>query len=158
MFADSGGVSHGVSVDSDTGETDIDGGLSVHGDTTITAPNNVDVNVGGLSTLYMSISKISAYRPIDMNGNDILNQSDRRLKTHIAPCTKDALDIIQKLKLYEYDWKKGGHVAAGLIAQQVEEIAPELEHTDDAGKKSIKTLALIPYLIKAIQELAENRG
>ena len=158
MFADSGGVSHGVSVDSDTGETDIDGGLSVHGDTTFTAPNNVDVIVGGLSTLYMSVSKISAYRPIDMNGNDILNQSDRRLKTHIAPCTKNALDIIQKLKLYEYDWKKGGHVAAGLIAQQVEEIAPELVHTDDAGKKSIKTLALIPYLIKAIQELAEDRG
>ena len=137
---------HGVFVDSEEGRI------------ALATSKNVDINIDGKGVLSASDTGILIYRPINMNGNDILNQSDKRLKTHIAPCTKNALDIIQKLKLYEYDWKKGGHVAAGLIAQQVEEIAPELVHTDDAGKKSIKTLALIPYLIKAIQELAENRG
>lgn len=146
LFTDGSSMSHGVFVDSEEGRI------------ALATSKNVDINIDGKGILSALDTGILIYRPINMNGNDILNQSDRRLKTHIAPCTKNALDIIQKLKLYEYDWKKGGHVAAGLIAQQVEEIAPELVHTDDAGKKSIKTLALIPYLIKAIQELAENRG
>ncbi len=146
LFADGSSMIHGVFVDSEEGRI------------ALATSKNVDINIDGKGVLSASDTGILIYRPINMNGNDILNQSDKRLKTHIAPCTKNALDIIQKLKLYEYDWKKGGHVAAGLIAQQVEEIAPELVHTDDAGKKSIKTLALIPYLIKAIQELAENRG
>ena len=50
----------------------------------------------------------------------------------------------------------------GFIAQQVEEVLPELVHTDKAGYKYVDYIGVIPLLVNAVQELqaelAEVKG
>jgi len=40
----------------------------------------------------------------------------------------------------------------GFIAQEVEEVLPELVRKDSQGKKTLSYNKLIPYLVRAIQE------
>ena len=95
---------------------------------------------------------------IDMNGHDILNQCDARLKENIVPCEDDALELISGLDVMSFDWiESGKHVDAGLIAQQVKSVLPELiDEAEGTGKLSVKLNLLIPYLVKAIQELNDK--
>lgn len=57
----------------------------------------------------------------------------------------------------EFDWiESNEHEDIGMIAQQLKEVLPDLVYEDkETSKLSIKTDILIPYLIKAIQELSQ---
>jgi hypothetical protein len=61
------------------------------------------------------------------------------------------------LKPRRFDWKNGdGDDIMGFIAQEVEEVLPELVHdymyNEDETKKSLKMGDMIPSMVKAIQE------
>ena len=63
-----------------------------------------------------------------------------------------------KLQPRRFDWKNGdGKNIAGFVAQEVEEILPDLvsdyKYNDEETKKAIKMGDMIPTLVKAIQEL-----
>lgn len=76
--------------------------------------------------------------------------SDRRLKTNFA---KADFDIIDKLKTLSYDWKDtGNHVSVGLVAQDVQEVFPELVLEDEKGILSINYIGIIPHLIHKVQQ------
>lgn len=95
------------------------------------------------------------YNDIDLHNFSILNQSDARLKTNISETKVEALEMLNKIELKQFDWiQDGSHEDIGIIAQQLQEIIPELvmENTSN-GKLSIKENKFVPYLIKAIQEL-----
>lgn len=85
--------------------------------------------------------------------------SDRRYKTNIQDSQVSALDVIEKLKTYsyrkEYD-DKIEDIACGIMAQDVQKVAPEAFLENPDGAYSYNTFALLPYLIKAIQELNEK--
>jgi len=93
----------------------------------------------------------------------IQSASDQRLKENIVDAT-DGLNIVTALKPRRFDWKdgqgNGKKNQLGFIAQEIEQVFPEA--TDIWGPsgdpanpyKSIGTNALIPVLVKAIQELA----
>lgn len=98
--------------------------------------------------------RISFHKDLYMNGWDILNQSDERLKTNIRAPTVSALDILCRLQCVQFDWLEGGHEPLGVIAQQVQEIAPELVSEDENGVLSINQTRLIQYLLAAVKELA----
>ena len=87
--------------------------------------------------------------------------SDVRLKTNIAPIL-EGLTIIDKLNPVTYNWNskakelnntKTDRLEYGLIAQELEEVLPELVHPLYSTYKSIDYIKLIPLLIKSIQEL-----
>ena len=80
------------------------------------------------------------------------------MKTNINDTKVNALDILSSIELKEFDWiEDGSHEEIGMIAQQLQTVAPDLVFEDEqTGKLSIKTIKLIPYLIKAIQELSTN--
>lgn len=101
------------------------------------------------------LNTLSVYGNINMNGYNILNQSDARLKTNIEDTSVNALDKINQIELKEFDWiKTNEHENIGMIAQQLETVLPDLVHRDEkTDKLSIKTDKFIPYLIKAVQEL-----
>lgn len=86
--------------------------------------------------------------------------SDKRLKENITPATINALDIINKLDMVEFDFiKDKKHEEVGLIAQEVEKVIPQAisrnpENEDDF--LHIDYIAFVPYLIKAIQELNQK--
>ena len=85
--------------------------------------------------------------------------SDRRYKTNIQDSQVSGLDVIEKLKTYsyrkEYD-DKIEDIACGIMAQDVQKVAPEAFLENPDGAYSYNTFALVPYLIKAIQELNQK--
>lgn len=99
---------------------------------------------------------VSCYATLNMQGHSITNQSDARLKSNIQPAQLSALSVINAIQLMSFDWLTTGmHEQLGVIAQQLQAVEPSLVHTDpDTGLLSVKTTAFIPYLIKAVQELA----
>ena len=101
---------------------------------------------------------VEYYPNLDMHGYSILNQSDVRLKTNIQNTDVYGLDIINALECKKFDWiESGEHQKIGLIAQQVEKVEPSLvDISAEDGHYSLKTVDLVPYLIKAVQELSEQ--
>ena len=85
--------------------------------------------------------------------------SDRRYKTNIKDSQVSGLDVIEQLKTYsyrkEYD-DKTEDISCGIMAQDVQQVAPEAFFENPDGAYSYNTFALVPYLIKAIQELKQK--
>nr|DAD77203.1 MAG TPA: Neck appendage protein [Siphoviridae sp. ctAJN10] len=85
--------------------------------------------------------------------------SDRRYKTNIKDSQVSGLDVIEKLKTYSYRKEYDGKVediSCGIMAQDVQKYAPEAFFENPDGAYSYNTFALLPYLIKAIQELNQK--
>jgi hypothetical protein len=91
-------------------------------------------------------------------GEDVVAyaSSDKRLKDNLKPI-ENSLDKLSKLSGYEFDWNhkqetfKGHDV--GVVAQEVEEVLPEIVTTRDNGYKAVKYEKLVPLLIESIKEL-----
>jgi hypothetical protein len=101
--------------------------------------------------------------PIYANGNitsegDVVafSSSDERLKDDVQIITS-CLDKVLSLDAIEFDWNTdlqstySGH-DIGLIAQQVQQIAPEIVVERDNGYLAMKYEKIIPLLIGATQE------
>ena len=85
--------------------------------------------------------------------------SDRRYKHNIEASTVSGLDVINNLKTYSYRKQYDGRIediSCGIMAQDVQEFAPEAFFENPDGAYSYNTFALVPYLIKAIQELNQK--
>ena len=86
--------------------------------------------------------------------------SDKRLKENIVDSNIVALDKIKQLKMKSFDFiSTGKHEEVGLIAQEVEAVLPSVisknpEKADDY--LHIDYVAIVPYLIKSIQELDQK--
>ena len=86
--------------------------------------------------------------------------SDKRLKENIVDSNIVALDKIKQLKMKSFDFiDTGKHEEVGLIAQEVEAVLPSVisknpEKADDY--LHIDYVAIVPYLIKSIQELNQK--
>jgi pblB len=85
--------------------------------------------------------------------------SDRRYKTSIKDSTVSGLDIINSLKTYSYRKEYDGKttdISCGIMAQDVQKYIPEAFYKNPDGAYSYRTFELVPYLIKAIQELNQK--
>ena len=85
--------------------------------------------------------------------------SDRRYKSNIEDSTVSGLDVIEKLKTYSYRKEYDGKIediACGIMAQDVQKYIPEAFFENPDGAYSYRTFELVPYLIKAIQELNQK--
>jgi hypothetical protein len=82
----------------------------------------------------------------------ITSSSDARLKTNIQPL-QNALTKIRGITGYSFEFKsmpEKQHI--GLLAQEVEQVQPELVTEDTEGMKSIAYGNLIALLVEAIKE------
>lgn len=85
--------------------------------------------------------------------------SDRRYKTNIADSTVSGLDVVKNLKTYSYRKEYDGKttdISCGIMAQDVQKYVPEAFYENPDGAYSYRTFELVPYLIKAIQELNQK--
>lgn len=89
--------------------------------------------------------------------------SDKRFKTNIKPTKVKAVDLLNKIEMVEFNWKKDNRFEKiGAIAQQVQSVEASLVVHDMDDKQTyndylrINYYDTIPYLIKAIQELSEQ--
>ncbi len=83
--------------------------------------------------------------------------SDKRLKENIKPI-ESALDKAMKLQGVTFDWKKSDSILdikedIGFIAQDVQEVLPELVRENENGKLSLRHQGITPILLEAIKEL-----
>jgi len=126
-----------VNIDSTTDSTSIttgalvvDGGVGVSG----------SVNVGGDVVAYAS--------------------SDKRLKDEIIPIS-NPLDKINSIGGYSFVWNNEKQNIYngkdyGVIAQEIEEILPELVQNRENGYKAVKYDKLVSLLIEGIKELSKE--
>jgi hypothetical protein len=126
--------------------------------------NGVNIADGGLG---VDVAPSTTDGRIDA-ANDVVaySTSDKRLKENIKPLD-NALDKVMQISGVEFDWKKltekeketihgnEGH-DVGVIAQEVEEVLPEVVTQRDSGYKAVKYEKIVPLLIEAIKELKQE--
>ena len=88
-------------------------------------------------------------------GRLVLGTSDRRLKEDITPLS-GMLDKVKGLNPVSYKWidkeNSGAGTNLGFIAQEVEEVFPEVTYETVEGMKGLNYPGLISPLTKALQE------
>jgi hypothetical protein len=82
--------------------------------------------------------------------------SDIRFKNNITPIT-NALDKLSKIGGYTFEWneishKETGKKDIGVVAQEVEEILPEIVQTRSNGYKAVDYQKLTALLIESVKE------
>ena len=83
--------------------------------------------------------------------------SDVRLKTDIRRISSKPLELIKKLRGVRFEWSNLDHrekygPQIGLIAQEVEQVIPEIVRTDpESGKKSVDYAKMVAVLIEAMR-------
>ena len=113
-----------------------------------------DANSSGAKTTVIWWSQINRVKS---------SVSDKRFKTNIRPTKVKAVDLLNKIEMVEFNWKKDNKFEKiGAIAQQVQSVEESLVVKDMDSKQSysdylrISYYEAIPYLIKAVQELSEE--
>ena len=112
--------------------------------------------IGRSSTYYFYLEKPDGGRDYFLVSNDT---SDRRLKSNIQESSVSGIDIINRLKTYSYRKEFNNEVediSCGIMAQDVQKYAPDAFREAPDGVYTYNTFALVPYLIKAIQELNQK--
>lgn len=82
--------------------------------------------------------------------------SDERLKKNVTTLEDTVLDKVISVRLVDYNLiteSENAPIHVGVIAQEFEQIFPDLVQTDSRGFKSVSYVGLIPYVTKAVQEM-----
>ena len=90
---------------------------------------------------------------VDVTGT-VTESSDERLKENIVPITS-ALDKVSRMKGVNYNFIASGKAGVGVLAQDLEKVAPELVH-EGHYNKSVAYGNLTAYLVEAIKELTDK--
>ncbi|EGR93479.1 phage tail spike protein [Streptococcus oralis] len=143
----------------------------IHGDLRVTGHIFYNNENSGKSGYWIHSSKYSNFEPSNNylylyysgSGYDWIPMnkeiSDRRYKHNIEASTVSGIDVIENLKTYSYRKEYDGKIediSCGIMAQDVQKYAPEAFFENPDGAYSYNTFALVPYLIKAIQELNQK--
>ena len=115
----------------------------------------------------------SFYFNSDVTSSGMFIESDERYKENIEP-VGEVLPSLRNLEPVTYNLKSrksdgtirhsanNGSERYGFLAQNVQEVFPELVHTDNNGYMSVDYIGLIPILVQSINELraelAELKG
>ena len=143
----------------------------IHGDLKVTGHIFYNNENSGKSGYWIHSSKYSNFEPSNNylylyysgSGYDWIPMnkeiSDRRYKSNIEASTVSGIDVVENLRTYSYRKQYDGRIediACGIMAQDVQKHAPEAFYENPDGAYSYNTFALVPYLIKAIQELNQK--
>ena len=128
------------------------GTLTVTGAGGVIAPKFTDYNNG---SFYLDPS--STGTSLNVAGDVVAYaSSDIRFKNNITPIT-NALDKLSKIGGYTFEWneishKETGKKDIGVVAQEVEEILPEIVQTRSNGYKAVDYQKLTALLIESVKE------
>ena len=117
---------------------------------------------GTVYDISVPISQVEVNSTLTMNGNNISGagtitaaafqaSSDARLKTNITPYEnkKSILD----LPVYKFDFIDGPKEQIGCLAQELQEICPELVQEKEDGYLSINENKLVYLLLEEVKRL-----
>ncbi|WP_394992727.1 tail fiber domain-containing protein [Emticicia sp.] len=103
--------------------------------------NGVNIGIGGSPAVN---AKVTVYGVVN-------TLSDIREKTNITPI-ENALEKLNQINGYNYNWKNSDEKQIGLIAQEVEKVLPEAVSENTAGIKFLNYDGIIPVLTEAIKQ------
>jgi len=87
----------------------------------------------------------------DVNATNFNSTSDATLKTNVETLT-GSLDAVKSLRGVSFDWLEDGSSEVGVIAQEVEDVLPDVVNTNEDGIKSVKYGNMVAVLIEAMKE------
>ena len=92
-------------------------------------------------------------KALTINASGVFSTSDKRLKTNIA-LLQGTLAKLDSLGGYNYHYKSDAEKKKqiGVIAQELEQVYPELVTKDERGYRMVNYQGLIPVLLEAIKE------
>ena len=135
-----------------TNETDQTIGVYLQSTTSLRAPIFYDYNN---TAFYLDPSTTGT--SVNVAGDVVAYaSSDIRFKNNITPIT-NALDKLSKIGGYTFEWneishKETGKKDIGVVAQEVEEILPEIVQTRSNGYKAVDYQKLTALLIESVKE------
>lgn len=100
--------------------------------------------------IHLSLKGNSIINAIEINGEDANTISDIEYKENIRDL-QNAMDIVNRLRGVSFRWKDTDEKSIGMIAQEVEEILPEVVF-DSGDTKSISYDVIVSVLIEGIKE------
>ena len=103
-------------------------------------------------TLDMSEAGAATFNAGITVGGDVNSTSDINLKENVQT-VENAYDKVSNLRGVNFNWKDSGKYSMGVIAQEVEEIIPEVVLTNEEGTKSVNYQAMVGVLIEAVKTL-----
>jgi hypothetical protein len=116
-----------------------------------------DARVTGILTIGTGTLTIDSSGNIYTSGIitafDFDTLSDFNYKTNILPI-ENSLDIVSEMRGVKFNWKESNRPSYGVIAQELQEVLPELVHGDDP--KTVNYNGIIGVLIEAIKELKDE--
>ena len=86
-----------------------------------------------------------------LTATDLNSSSDISLKENVQT-VENAVETVNSLRGVKFDWKEDGRTSYGVIAQELEEVLPELVSSGDL--KTVNYNGLIGVLIQAVKELS----
>jgi hypothetical protein len=136
--------------------TGVSGGVTVTDDTATNATRYVlfnDITSGTITGINVSSSKLR-FNPSSgtLSATVFTSLSDQTQKTNVRPVT-NAIELVNQMRGVYYDWidnhNKG---SVGVIAQEMEQILPQVVTKDPNGLKSVSYGNIVGVLIEAIKE------
>ncbi len=117
----------------------------------ITTKFEATPNWSASSPLGKFFGKLDVLGNLTVNGTPVELTSDIKLKTNIKPL-ENSLSKVLQLRGVEYDRVDYGIHQIGMIAQEVEQVIPDLVHENTAGTKVLEYTHLTAVLVEAIKE------
>jgi hypothetical protein len=136
------------------------GFLHVSGNMVVTS--NLEVGEANLfvdtTTGKIGVGTTTPSYSLDIDGTlqtsgDVIAFSDKRKKKNIEPITNALEKVLQLQGVTFNKLDDDNRRHAGIIAQEVEKVLPEVVYTDEFGMKSVAYGNMIGLLIEAIKEL-----
>ena len=134
--------------------------FGISNDNRITFSNtNINYLLGGTEEFRMS-SGGDFHADGDIIGNSTTIASDIKLKENITPISS-ALEKLNKVKGVEFTWKKDSKESIGVIAQELQQVFPQLvtevnNLKDNDTHLTVNYSGLIGVLIEGIKELQKE--
>jgi hypothetical protein len=131
------------------------GGFSVTDDVATNAtyyPVFVNSTSGSPTQTSVSSTKLN-FNPSSGNfsATQFTSLSDKTQKTNIRPI-ENSIELVKQLEGVRYDWIDDNKPSMGVIAQEIENVIPEVVQTNSDGLKSVSYGNLVGVLIEAIKE------
>jgi hypothetical protein len=113
-------------------------------------------DIGTLTTPKVSSTKLT-FNPStgQLNATEVNTTSDIAAKTNIRQID-NALEIIEMLHGYRFDWVDTKQPSLGVLAQDLEKPLPELVKRNAEGNLTVNYSGIIPVLIEAVNSLKKQ--
>lgn len=115
--------------------------------------NDLGTAIGGPGTRRMTIANDGSvfFPDAVVTARDFVETSSIAYKTNVKTYG-NALETVKKLRGVSFNWKDSGKPSVGLIAEEVDEVIPEVVAHDGKTATGVNYSSLVGVLVEAVKE------